>query len=345
MRLLTELALPVIAAPMAGGPSTPQLAAAVSEAGGLGFLAAGYRTIEDTAALIQATRTLTERPFGVNVFVPGPPRSESDRATASAEVARYRELLAVDAARLAVDLPQPRWDDTDGYEDKLVLMTEVEPVAAVSFTFGCPTADVVTRLHGAGTLVLVTVTDVAEAHAAAEAGADAVVVQGFEAGGHRGTHTVDATPNRLDHLALLPMIAEVGLPMVASGGITSPGDTRRALAAGAVAVQAGTAYLVCPEAGTSGAHRAGLRRLGASSVLTRAFSGRVARGLRNGFVDAHDEHAPAVFPQVDQLTKPLRAAAARAGDPDGVSLWAGAGWAAITDEPAAVVTRRLGVIA
>lgn len=344
--------VPVIGAPMAGGASSPELVAAVGDAGGLGFLAAGYRTPREVAEQMAATRALTDAPFGVNVFVPSLSPADADRHGLESEsrqrdrlaVAAYRRLLEPEAARLGVTLPDEDWGDTDHYDDKLALLESSDDVAVVSFAFGCPGRDVVDRLHEAGRSVAVTVTDPGEAQAAADAGADALVVQGFDAGGHRSTHRVTDTPNLLDHLALLPLLTHHGVPLVAAGGITTAGDTRRALAAGAVAVQVGTAFLLTPEAGTSAAHRMGLTNPHWGSVVTRAFSGRPARGLRNGFVDRLDAYAPAVFPVVDQLTKPLRAAAAREGDLDGVSLWAGSGWRAATEEPAADVVRRLGLL-
>lgn len=331
----------VVAAPMAGGPSTPELVAAVAAAGGLGFLAAGYLAPAELARQVAATRALTDRPFGVNVFVPGSPPEGADLLSAEMSLAAYRDRLGEDARRLAVHLPAPDWHDDDGWVGKLAFLTDVDPVSVVSFTFGCPAADVVARLHAVGTAVAVTVTDVAEARCAAEVGADGLVVQGFEAGGHRGTHRVRDEPNYFDHLALLPMLAEIGLPMIAAGGITTSGDTERALRAGAVAVQAGTAFLLCPEAGTSTAHRMALADPSLSSVITRAWSGRPARGLRNRFVAENDGYAPHLFPVVDQLTKPLRAAAVRQGDLGTISLWAGSGWRAATEEAAAEVVRRL----
>ena len=333
-------ALPVVAAPMAGGPSTPALQAAVTQAGGLGFLAAGYRPAEQLAHQVRATRELTQGPFGVNVFVP---HVEADHGLLRAHrtaVAAYVELLAGEALRLGVDLPEPDWHDTDGWDDKLDVL-EADPVAVVSFTFGVPHVDVVERLHAVGTSVAVTITCTREAQAATAAGADALVVQGCEAGGHRGTHDVTSTPNRLDHIELLRLLQGHPTALVAAGGVTTSGDTRRALDLGAVAVQAGTAYLLANEAGTSESHARGLQDASFEATITRAFSGRPARGLRNRFVDAFDAYAPAVFPAVDQLTKPLRARAASLGDVGGVSLWAGAGWRAVAPAPAADITRRL----
>ncbi|MEL4504676.1 nitronate monooxygenase [Luteococcus sp. H138] len=326
--------LPLLLAPMAGGPTSPELLAAVLRAGCGGFLPGGYLT----AAKLEANLTeLADRlgtqlagvPHGVNLFVP----EASDRARDEQAVTDY-------AARLGEGVGEPRWDDDDHYPDKLRLLTDVHPVPMVSFTFGCPSAQDVAALKKVGSRVLVTVTDLAEARAAAGVGADALVVQGFDAGGHRGTHDMAKTPNSRDALALLPELAEVGLPMVASGGVATRGDVQRLLAAGAVAVQAGTAFLRCPEAGTSAAHRA-LLTSAHGTRITRAFSGRAARGLVNDFLQVHDAHAPAVYPQVNQLTQPLRAAAAARGDSSQISGWAGAGWAAAQDLPAADVVASL----
>lgn len=337
---LDDLSVPVVAAPMAAGPSTPQLVAAVGAAGGLGFLAGGYRSAQQLSEQMTSVRELSSAPFGVNLFVPGPV-GEGGEAALAAHVAAYAGALAVDAARLGVSVPEPVWADDDDWEAKIALLTLVDPAPVVSFTFGVPGDDIVADLHAAGSAVWVSVTSPIEGEAARDAGADALVVQGFEAGGHRATHLVAATPNDLDHLALLPLLAPLGLPLVAAGGITTGGDVRRALAAGAAAVQAGTAFLLCPEAGTSAAHRMGLTDPGLGSTVTRAFSGRAARGLANRFAVEHGDQAPAAYPVVDRLTKPLRAAAAAAGDIGGISLWAGAGWRAASEEPAADVVRRL----
>ena len=338
---VASLSAPVVAAPMAGGPSSPELVTAVGAAGGLGFLAAGYKTAAQVSDQVTAVRELSDAPFGVNLFVPGAVPSGPAGEAVRAHVAAYRGALAVDAGRLGVALPEPDWADEDGWEEKIALLTLVDPVSVVSFTFGVPGGNVVEDLQAVGTAVWVTVTDLAEARAAREAGADALVVQGFDAGGHRSTHRVSDVPNDLDHLALLPQVASVGLPMIAAGGVTTAGDVRRAFAAGAVAVQAGTAFLLTPEAGTSSAHRLGLSDPALRSVVTRAFSGRPARGLANRFVMEHSEQAPAAYPAVDQLTKPLRAASAAEGDIGGVALWAGSGWRAASEEPAGDVVRRL----
>lgn len=336
--LLTTLDLPVVGAPMAGGISTPLLVAAVSDAGGLGMLAAGYRTPEQLATDLVHTRDLTQRPFGVNIFVPRP----VDRDRHEEAVTAYRERLVPEAVDLGTEPGHPAWHDTDHWADKVLLVETFAP-AVVSCTFGVPEAETVARWQAAGTEVHLTVTSADEARAALAVGPDALVVQGHEAGGHRATHDVEAEPQLVDHLGLLEMIGpDVDVPLVAAGGITTAGDVRRAMAAGAAAVQVGTALLLATEAGTSRTYRAALRDPALTErVTTRAFTGRVAGAVRNGFVERHDGQAPAAFPVVDQVTKPLRRAAADAGDVQGIHIWAGAGWRACQDRSAAEIVADL----
>ncbi len=332
---LPRTARPIVVAPMAGGPTTPQLVAAGVRVGASGFLPGGYLTASELEQRITQLRDLLgtdDRAFGVNLFVP-----EGDVAAD-----RRPDQVAVEAYRAALGpgAGVPRWDDRDHYEDKIRLLTEVDPVPMVSFTFGCPAPDVVHALHAVGSAVVVGVTDLQEATAAVDCGADALVVQGFDAGGHRCTHRVAAEPNSGDALALLPELAHLAVPKIAAGGVATAGDVRRLLAAGAVAVQVGTALLRCPEAGTSSAHRE-LLATARGTRVTRAFSGRPARGLVNDFLTSHDGQAPAVYPQVDQVTKPLRARASAEGDSQAISGWAGTGWAAARELPAATVIAQL----
>ena len=330
--MVLQLRRPVVQAPMAGGPSTPALAAAVSEAGGLGCLAAGYRTPEAVREEVRAVRALTGQRFAVNVFVPGPPADDD-------AVRRYAGELAGEARRWGVDLGEPRADD-DAWEAKVALLAE-ERVPVVSFTFGLPRAEMVAALHAAGATVLVTVTAPEEAAAARDAGADALVVQGLEAGGHRGgLHDRDGE-GEYGLLALLRLVARtVDLPLVAAGGLVDGAAVAAVLVAGAEAAQLGTAFLRCPEAGTGAAHREALSTHG-RTALTRAFSGRRARGLVNRFLEEHSATAPAAYPQVHHLTSPLRAAAREAGDSGGLSMWAGQGHPLAEAVPAGDLVRRL----
>jgi nitronate monooxygenase len=328
--MLSEL--PIVQAPMGGGPSTPELAAAVGEAGGLGFLAAGYRSVAAVRADIAALRGLSRRPFGINLFAPPAEPGEP------AEIASYAEELRGDAERRGVELGEPRHDD-DGWEEKLALCAD-ERVPLVSFTFGCPDAAVLRRLHAAGCSTWVTVTTPAEAAAATRAGAGALVVQGVEAGGHRGSYD-PAQPGELGLLALLQLVrAETGLPLVSTGGIADAAAVRAVLAAGASAAQLGTAFMLTPEAGTSEAHRRALRG-SERTVLTRAFTGRLARGIENRFIREHEHAAPLGYPEVHHLTAPLRAAARAEGDPDGLNLWAGEAYALTREQSAAELVRSL----
>ncbi|RAY10854.1 nitronate monooxygenase [Actinomadura craniellae] len=328
---------PVVAAPMAGGASGPDLVAAVAEAGGLGFLAAGYKTAEDVRAEIGRARRATPA-FGVNVFVPPP----QDTPVDAAAVAAYRDRLTPEADRLGVALGEPVGGD-DGWDAKLAVLL-ADPVPVVSFTFGLPSREVIDALRERGSLVVATVTSPAEARLAS-AVADALCVQGAEAGAHRGSFVDDDSPASpaLPLRELLPAVRRVtDLPLIAAGGLATAADVAGVLAAGAVAAQLGTAFLRAPESGTPAPHRAALAdpRFTATAV-TRAFSGRSARGLVNRFMSEHGPHAPAAYPHVHQITTPLRRAAAARNDPDTMALWAGTGFRQATADPAGEIVARL----
>lgn len=324
--------LPIVQAPMAGGPSTPELAAATNAAGGFGYVAAGYLTPNALREVLDRTRALTGDPIGVNVFVPG--SNDVDDAA----IAAYARRLTPEAARLGVSLGEPRWED-DAYDAKLDLL-ERSGVHTVGFTFGAPTPTAVQQLHQAGITVAVTVTSRREAELAGAAGADVLVVQGTEAGGHQGTFD-GLVANRTPLAEALAAAKSLELPMIAAGGIGMPRDVRTALDAGAVAVQIGTALLCTPEAGTSPLHRSALlSRRYDNTTITRAFSGRWARGLANRFALEHPD-VPAGYPQIHHLTRPLRAAASTAGDSDVPNLWAGTGWREISERSAREVIQSL----
>lgn len=330
------LACPLVGAPMAGGVSTPALVTAVSDAGGLGFLAAGYQHPADLAADIDRVRRATAAPFGVNMFVP------DSRPVDVGAVGRFRRALTAEAARWQVELPEPVEQDSDFFDEKVDVVVAAR-VPVVSLTFGCPPGAVVDRLHAAGARVVVTVTDAQEAVEAAAVDADAVCVQSAHAGGHRATFTADERSDAQTGTSeLVAAVREaVAVPLIAAGGITGPQEAVAAVEAGASAVQVGTALLLTPEAGTHPAHRAALTAPGRGTTVTRAFSGRPARGLRNRFIDSFGALAPAAYPQVHHLTKPLRAAAAARGDAENMALWAGTGHHLARAEPAATVVARL----
>ncbi|MHB9861795.1 nitronate monooxygenase [Streptomyces sp. YIM S03343] len=314
--------LPIVQAPMAGGISVPRLAAAVSEAGGLGFLAAGYKTADGLYQEIKQIRGLTGEPFGVNIFMPQPQYAEPGA------VELYAHQLAGEAAWYDTELGDPDSGRDDGYDVKLAVLLD-NPVPAVSFHFGVPHPEVLESLRRAGTFTLATATTAEEALAVERAGADAVIAQGVEAGGHQGTHW-DNPENDCAGMALLPLVAQVretvGIPVVAAGGIMRGSQIAAVLAAGASAAQLGTAFLATPESGASALHKQALTNpLYPRTELTRAFSGRPARGLLNRFVREHGRYAPVAYPDVHHLTAPLRKAAAKAGDAQGMALWAGQG--------------------
>ncbi|MBH0777670.1 nitronate monooxygenase [Nocardia bovistercoris] len=333
--IIDELRVPIVLAPMAGGPSTPELTVAVAEAGGLGLLAAGYLTAADLAARIEATRTgidaaAAPAAFGVNLFVPGP-------ATPPERFSDYLTEL-----RATHDLGAPRYD-TDDWQAKLDLLVAA-PVPVATFTFGCPTAAETERLHAAGSEVWVTVTCVAEAEIAAAAGADVLVAQGAEAGGHRAVFTDRVADDQVDPIGLLALLqlltSSCALPVVATGGITTGAGIAAVLAAGASAAQLGTAFLRCREAGTNPVHRAAVGTA-TPTMLTRAFTGRRARGVRNRFLVDHSASAPVAYPEIHYATAPLRAAARNAGNPEEVNLWAGQTQSLAPELPAGELVAKL----
>ncbi|WP_439028823.1 nitronate monooxygenase [Gordonia terrae] len=334
---LRELSRRVVAAPMAGGPTTPDLVVAAGAAGGMGQLAAGYLTPEKLRADIAAVRAAGTEVFGVNIFVP-----ESEPIDRDA-VARYRAELVPYARGLGVTLPEvdDLGEDDDHFDAKIRLMCD-ERIPLVSFAFGCPPPDVFDELHRHGCSVGVTVTTAADAETAREAGADWLVVQGPDAGGHRSVFDRRTTPPtlRLDEL-----IGEVGdrvaLPMVAAGGISTADRADEVRALGPVAVQVGTVLLRTTEAGTKPAHAAALADpMRTDTVVTWAFSGRPARALRNLFTDRFSDAAVAEYPAVNTLTGGIRRAAS--SDPDGINLWAGSGFRDAVAESARETITRLG---
>jgi nitronate monooxygenase len=332
--LVHDLRHPIVLAPLAGGPSTPALAAAVSEAGGLGFLAAGYLGADALRDDIHALRERTTAPFGVNVFVPGSPEVDEEALRVYVERLRARE-----SARYGVEPGEARFDDDDWDAKLRVLFAEKVPV--VSFTFGCPSARVISTIAGAGSEVWVTVTDLEEARTAHAAGADALVLQGSEAGGHRASFVDRDGAEQLGILALTRLVARtIELPLIATGGLGDGPAVAAVLAAGAAAAQLGTAFLRAPEAGTHPAHKAALAAE-TGTALTRAFTGRLARGLVNRFLLDHDSAAPVAYPHIHHATAPIRAAARRAGDGGGFNLWTGQAHALAEDRPAPEIVARL----
>lgn len=328
-------ARPLVLAPMAGGPSTVALAAAATEGGVFPFLAGAYLTPERLHEDIVALRAATPEPFGVNIFAPSP-----DSPSMQQEALEYAALLAPWAASAGVELGAPRYDD-DAFDAKVDLLVESAP-ALVSFAFGWPPAEVVARLQATGVEVWVTVNEATEVEWAQELGVDGLVVQGWEAGGHRGG-PVDTGATQSE---LLPLVTEVAglteLPVMGTGGVMTGADAAAVLRAGATAVALGTAFLDCPEAGTAPVHRHALTHRTGTTV-TRAFTGRSARALTTTWTELFSEAAPAAYPHVHHLTAPLRAHGKATGEAELVHLWAGTGHASLRRLPAAELARSLVV--
>jgi nitronate monooxygenase len=332
-----NVALPVWAAPMAGGPGTPALVIAAARAGGLGFLAGGYKTRDALAAQIAEVRA-AGAVFGVNLFVP------NRVPVATGAFRDYAGILQPEADRYGLVLPgeQPINEDDDAWPDKLDLLLQA-PVPLVSFTFGLPSADAVQALRDAGSLTAQSVTTPAEALAAAQIGVDALIVQSPAAGGHSATLTPDRP---LPDVELPDLVRDVrhavGLPVIAAGGIATPEEASAALRAGAEAAMVGTVLLRTHECGASAPHKAALVDPAfTQTTLTHAFTGRPARALRNRFIDTYAPVAPLGYPALHHLTSSLRKAAAAAGDTDLIHLWAGTGWRQARVESAGDTLTRL----
>ena len=329
------LTIPVIAAPMAGGATTTAMVIAAARAGGLGFLAAGYKSAHTLETEIAAVRQASI-PFGVNVFVPNPVPITDDAYR------RYAGALQAEADRFGLTLPAHPVDDDDAFDAKIDVLL-ANPVPVVSFTFGMPGHGVIRALQKAGTVVIQTVTTLPEADLAAAAGVDMLAVQASVAGGHSGTFTPEKMPAPVPIGDLIGQInAGVALPVIAAGGLATPDAVAGVLTAGASAAAVGTALLRADESGASATHKAALIDPSRTeTTLTRAVTGRPARGLRNGFIDHFEAIAPLGYPAIHHLTGPLRKAAAAAGEADLVHLWAGTGYRHVRDAPTDEILRSL----
>jgi nitronate monooxygenase len=329
---------PVIQAPMAGGPSTPELVAAVSNAGGLGSLGAGYLKPDEITATIRRVKLLTDRPFNVNLFAGG------YEAKAHPDPRPMLDLLA--EIHAALDLPAPTLPQlpADPFPAQLEAVLDAD-APIFSFTFGIPNADAMVRLKGRRIAILGTATTVEEARMLAEAGVDAIMAQGAEAGAHRGTFAGSFDAAMIPAFELVRGIRGVlSLPVIASGGIMDGGDLNAILRLGASAAALGTAFLACPESGAPEAHKlAILAARQDTTVITRAFSGRPARGLTNTLIAKLTGREDIIlpYPLQNMLTRAMRAAAAKRGDSGFLSLWAGAGVARARALPAGELVRRL----
>jgi nitronate monooxygenase len=335
---LLGIEYPIIQGPMAGGPSTPELVAAVSNAGGLGSMGAAYLTPEQIADAIRRIRTLSSRPFNVNLFAGGWSTNQDF------DPGPMLELLSEVHEGLGIPPPVAPTPAPDPFPAQLEAVLDARP-AIFSFTFGIPDRDAMSRLKARNIAILGTATTVEEARRLEHAGVDAIVAQGAEAGAHRGTFLDSFESSMVPTLDLVPAIASaVRLPVIATGGLMDGRDVISAINAGAAAAQLGTAFLPCPESGASEAYkRAILATKEDTTVVTRAFSGRPARGLPNVFIDqvAGRQDLILPYPLQNALTRLMRSAAAQQGLADYLSLWAGQGVARACAMPAGDLVARL----
>lgn len=325
--------VPVIQAPMAG-VTTPALAAAVAQAGGLGSLGVAAQNAAQAGADIRQVRAQTGARFNVNVFCHRPPRRDPAKEQA------WLDGLAPDFARFGTTRPDAL---TDGYrpftdDPDMLAMLIAEKPGVVSFHFGLPTKEQLAALRDSGAILLGSATSRTDAEKAKAAGLDGIVAQGWQAGGHRAVTDVNAPDDRLETLDLLTALNGVGLPLIAAGGIMTRADVKAALAAGAVAAQCGTAFLVADEAGTSAPHRAALSS--GRTRMTRAISGRPARGVEN-IISSRDDSSAPDYPLPYSALKALHAAASKAGEYGYGPFWAGTGCAQAQPGTAAEILARL----
>lgn len=322
--------LPVLAAPMAGGPTTPRLVTEAARVGSLGFLAGGYKTPKGLADEINQVRHVGGRQaaFGVNLFAPKPIPVRADAYYT------YRKAIQREADRYEIDLTNIAPNEGDDHWRAKIALLLAQPVPLVSFTFGVPDARVITALKKRGTMVAQTVTTVDEALLASHCGVNLLIVQGGAAGGHSATLTPGYAPTEAALTTTVRHVSHaVDLPIIAAGGIASDSHVARVIGAGADAVMVGTALLLSPDSGASAAHRQALRQ-NRDTVVTRAFTGRPARALRNEFTARYSRSAPSGYPALHYLTSPIRKAGAAAGDIEVVNLWAGTGYRQASTEPA-----------
>ena len=327
---------PIILAPMAGSGGTPELVAAVSNAGGLGSWGGAYSTPQQILDAATQIRALTGKPFALNLFAGGyDTKRQIDPAPMLALVARVHANLGLAPPVLP---PHPQ----NPFDDQLAAVIEARP-AVFSFTFGIPSADALTRLRKAGIRTGGTATTVEEGKKIEAAGVNSIVAQGEEAGAHRGSFLAPFEQSMVSMRELTRgLLKAVSVPVIASGGIMDGREIAEMLNQGAVAAQLGTAFLLCPECGAPAPYKQALMAArGDSTVITRAYSGRPARGLRNKFIDMADDVPILPFRQQNDLTRPMRNEAGRQGIPDYISLWAGRGVARARQMPAAELMRVL----
>jgi nitronate monooxygenase len=342
-QFLARLAVqyPIIQAPMAG-VSTPRLAAAVSNAGGLGSLGLGASTAAQARQMIEETQALTSRPFNVNLFCHVPARR--DAAREAAWLAHLAPLFAGAGIPVPSSLDEI-YQSFNEDEEMFRMLLDLRP-AVVSFHFGLPSSERLAAFHQAGMFTMATATNLREAALIEQAGVDAIVAQGIEAGGHRGMFEPEETDEHLSTSVLVRLLVKQSrLPIVAAGGIMDGAGVKAALDLGAVAAQLGTAFILCPESSASAAYRANLKSERAQATrLTAVLSGRPARGMVNQLIshgEASGAPQPAAYPVAYDAAKQLHAAAAKAGNHEFAAHWAGQGAPLSREMPAAEMVQRL----
>ena len=312
------IALPIIQAPMAGGATTPQLVAAVSNAGGLGSLAAGYIAPDEIKQAIKEIRELTSNPFAVNLFIP-----EEHHAT-SIQMQKACNDINQTCSELWIEVSPIQEPYAQPFEEQLQIIFE-EKIPVFSYTFGLLNAAWVSQFKKIHTILIGTVTNLAEAQALKENGADVIVAQGSEAGGHRGTFLNKAEDSLIGLMSLVPQLANtVKIPIVAAGGIMDGRGILAALNLGACGVQMGTAFLTCHESGIPPIYKQVLlTQKQDTTILTRSFSGKLARGIRNQFTDHLNQSNILDYPIQNALTSAMRKAATTQNNINFMSLWSG----------------------
>ncbi len=340
---LLRIRYPIIQAGMAGGPTTPELVAAVSNAGGLGTLGAGYLSPAVIQEGIQRIRRLTDRPFAVNLFIPTEFVMEADSMASMQNFLHSTSPFGMDDVQHQQD-EQHLGQIIESFADQFAVILE-ERIPVLSFTFGSLSADEIAACKERGICMIGTATTVHEAILLEASGVDAVVAQGSEAGGHRGTFLHDYMHALVGTIALVPQIADcVHIPVIASGGIMDARGIVASLALGASGVQLGTAFLVSRE---SGAHRAYKTQVMQckedQTVITTAFSGKAARGIENVFIRQMQQYAGRIppYPVQNALTRPLRTQARIASNSNYMSLWAGQAASLAQDLPAEEIVAQL----
>jgi nitronate monooxygenase len=315
-----KLKFPIIQAPMAGGITTPELVAAVSNAGGLGSLGGGYMTPDELKIAVQKIKQLTKNPFAVNLFIPEKYHADSDK------IDQARHTVQMSCPELNFVIPPINPPYAPSFDAQMQVILE-EKIPIFSFTFGIPSENWLEKLRKQNIFLIGTATSLEEAKCLERKGIDAIVAQGSEAGGHRGTFIGKAENSLIDLESLTAELVEnIHIPIIAAGGIMNANGIAKALKLGATAVQMGTVFLCCSEANTHPYYKKLLLSLSQeNTTLTRAFSGKLARGLKNRFITRMKAFEESIvdYPIQNALTKAMRKEAGQQNNTDFMSMWAG----------------------